>query len=96
MKFLLELIAKNLNFKILIMHHDMICCKLKLNLHGNNKLHMYWTDSKKILIKYHYLIYFKLKFNLHRNKKLCMYWTYTLLSWLVFQNFFKMYYQITM
>jgi hypothetical protein len=45
---LLELIA---NFfkkflvikKILIMYHYMICCKLKLNLHQNNELHMYWT-----------------------------------------------------
>jgi len=25
------------------MYHYMICCKLKLNLHGNNKLCMYWT-----------------------------------------------------
>jgi len=45
-----------LNIKIrknvLIMYQYMICCKLKLNLHGNNKLHMYWTYSKKILLKY--------------------------------------------
>jgi hypothetical protein len=71
------------------MHHYMICYKLKLNLHGNNKLHMYWTYSKKLLLKYPYLISCKLKLNLHRNYQLCMYWTYTLLSWLIFQNFLK-------
>jgi hypothetical protein len=25
------------------MYHYMICCKLELNLHGNNKLHIYET-----------------------------------------------------
>jgi len=100
MKKILELIAKiKIKFKILknINYVSyMICSKLKLNLHGNNKLHMYWTYSKKILIKYHYLICCKLKVNLHRNNKLCMYWTYTLLSWFIFQNFFKFYFQIQM
>jgi len=59
------------------MYHYMICCKLKLNPHGNNKLHRYWTYSKTILLKYPYLICFKLKLNLHGNNKLHMYWTYS-------------------
>jgi hypothetical protein len=67
----------------------MICVKLKLNLHGNNKLCMYWTYEKK-LFKYPYSICCKLKLNY----KLFMYWTYTLLSWLIFQNFLKFYFQI--
>jgi len=40
MKTFLELIAKIKIPKKSIMYHYMICCKLKLNLHGNNKLHM--------------------------------------------------------
>jgi len=79
---------------MLIMFHYMICCKLKLNLHGINKLHMYWPYSKKILLKYPYLICCKLELNLQRNYKLCMYSTYTLFSWFIFQNFFKFYFQI--
>jgi hypothetical protein len=51
MKFLLELISKirikDKFSKLLITYHYMMYCKLKLNLHGNNKLHMYWTYSKK-------------------------------------------------
>jgi len=39
----------------------MICCKLKLNLHENNKLHVYWTYIfQKKLPKYPYLICCKL------------------------------------
>jgi len=43
MKKLLELIAKIKIkiFKIIIMYHYMICCKLKLNLQGNTKLLVY-------------------------------------------------------
>jgi hypothetical protein len=59
------------------MCHYMIWFKLKLNLHGNNKLHMYWTYSKKKLLKYPYMICCKLKLNLHGNNKLHVYWTYS-------------------
>jgi len=44
MKILLELIAKiriKIIIIIIIMSHYMICSKPKLNLHENNKLHMY-------------------------------------------------------
>ncbi len=45
MKILLELISKirikDKFSKLLITYHYMMYCKLKLNLHGNNKLHMY-------------------------------------------------------
>jgi hypothetical protein len=40
----------------------MICCKLKLNLHGNNKLHMYWTYSQKNYLN-------SIKFEWKDNKK---------------------------
>jgi len=43
MKKLLELVSntriKIENLKISIMYRYMICCKLKLNLHGNNNLY---------------------------------------------------------
>jgi len=63
--------------KILPKYPYLICCKLKLNLHGNNKLHIYWTCFNKILLKYPYLISCKLKLNLHGNNKLHIYWTYS-------------------
>jgi len=44
------------------MYQYMICCKLKSNLHGSNKLHMYWTYFKKILLKYPWYVVTKIEF----------------------------------
>jgi hypothetical protein len=69
MKNILELIA-NIKIKILIMDHYMIGCKWKLNLYGNDKLHMYWTYTllNWFILKISLNFIFKLKFNIYAQK----------------------------